>query len=134
MKLINLPHPPAKPLAEQIAESEMIRLNDLIENRINEHRAAFVRFWDGSVPPDDIIAGMGPAALIYLQAAAESAGHIARLAGIVGKSLDDALPPAFYQPRRQFIIDAAGGVTLSPPAEGYDAWGRPVPLTSDGLA
>jgi hypothetical protein len=132
MKLIDLPTPPAKPLAQQIADSELMRLNASLETRITDHRAAFSRFWDSPITPDALLEAMGPAALIYLQAASESAAHIARLAGIVGKSLDDALPPQFYQPRREFIIDPkTGRVALAPPAEGHDAWGRLIPPPVD---
>lgn len=123
MSFIALPEAPEKSAAEQIAESELIRLNVMLDERVALHRGCYSRFWDNpQATPDDILKAMdvqlreaGAPPTAWLQAASESAGHIARLAAIVGKSLDDLLPPESYQPRREFIINPqTGEVTLAP--------------------
>lgn len=117
-QLIPLPEPEALPAAESIAQSELARVNALLESRINSHKQRFAAFWaNPQASPDEILAAMGTNAVLWLQAASESAGHIARLAAIVGQTLDDFLPPEFYAPRRPFVIGQDGSVTLEPESE-----------------
>ena len=117
-QLIPLPEPEPLPAAQAIAQSELARVNQLLSDRTSAHKERFAAFWDNSqATPDEILAAMGTNAVLWLQAASESAGHIARLAAIVGKTLDDFLSPEFYVPRRAFVIGQDGSVTLEPEPE-----------------
>lgn len=125
--LIELPLAPVKPPAQQIAEHMLHKLNVTLAERVNDHKVFFRKFWDSPETPDEILTEMGAYAPVLLAAAGENLEHIARLAGIVGKTLHDFLTAEEYAPRRAFVI-GADGITLAPAAEGYDAWGRLIPV------
>lgn len=124
--LIELPIAPVKPPAQLIAEHMLHKLNATLAERVNDHKVFFRKFWDSEETPDALLIAMGAYAPVLLAAASENLEHISRLAGIVGKTLHDFLAPDEYAPRRAFII-APDGITLAPPADGYDAWGREIP-------
>lgn len=129
MDLIPLPPLPELPVVQTLARAELNHVNAALSRRIEEHRLRFAAFWrDYKHTPDDILEAMGPAAIIWLMAANESVGHISRLAGIVGKEVGDFLGEEDRVPPRAFIVGDAPGyvVTLAPPPEWQDAWGRPV--------
>lgn len=125
--LIDLPIATVKPPAQLIAEHMLHKLNATLAERVNDHRVFFRQFWASDETPDSILAEMGAYAPVLLAAAGENLNHIGRLAGIVGKTLFDFLTPEEYEPRRAFVI-GADGITLAPPADGYDAWGRLIPV------
>ena len=112
--------------AQTIAEAMIDIFNAELTRRIETHSRKYLAFWESAATPDDILAAMGPAAGIVLAAASENVDHIGRLAAIVGKTVDDFLSPEFWVPRRAFIEHEDGTVTLEPPAEGFDAWGKPI--------
>lgn len=124
--LIDLPLAPVKPPAQLIAEHMLHKLNATLAERVNDHKVFFRKFWDSPETPDDLLIAMGAYAPVLLAAASENLEHITRLAGIVGKTLHDFLTAEEYSPQRAFII-GENGITLAPPAEGYDAWGRLIP-------
>jgi hypothetical protein len=128
MNLFNLPDPPELPRDQLIAERLLARLNAEIGRRSEQHASDFHAFWDDSIcTPDEILEAMGDAAPLMLATASENLTGFARLAALVGKTLNDVISPADYMPRRQFIVDEeTGAVTLAPPADGFDAWGRPI--------
>lgn len=126
MNLIQLPTPPPKPAAQSIAEDLLAGLNAEMARRVEHHAREFAKFWDSPETPDVILAAMGPYAILMLQAATENLSNIGKLAAMVGLTLDDAISPQHYMPRREFIT-TDGVVTLAPPADGFDAWGRPLP-------
>lgn len=126
MNLIELPPPPVKPEAEQIAELMLHKLNATLAQRVHDHGMFFRTFWRGNATPDDILAAMGAHGAILLAAASENLEHISRLAAIVGKTLHDFISPADYTPPRAFVISQTG-ITLEPPATGFDAWGNAIP-------
>lgn len=124
--LIDLPIAPVKPAPQLIAESMLHKLNATLAQRIHDHRAFYRSFWDSPEIPDDILLAMGAYAPVLLAAASENLEHITRLAALVGKTLHDFIAPEDYAPRRAFVIGQS--ITLAPPAEGYDAWGRLIPV------
>jgi hypothetical protein len=125
MKLIDLPAPYVIPEVEQLAINELIFINSSLARRVEEHKMKYKAFWQNySHTPDSILAAMGTNASIWLAAAAESMDHIGRLAAIVGKTINDFIPPEMYVPPRAFIINPDFTVSLAPPAAGFDAWGR----------
>lgn len=123
--LIPLPDPTPIPAGEAIARSELIRINQSVDRRIQEHKERFEAFWSNSqATPDEILAGMGSNAIVWLMSAQESYRHLDNIAKLVGKDINAFLPPAYYAPRREFIIDKDYNVSLVPPAPGYDAYGN----------
>jgi hypothetical protein len=131
MNIITLPHPSPEPSATLIARSELGHLNASLARRVEEHSARYAAFWDANdATPDEILAAMGGGAIVWLACAAESVGHISRIAAIVGLSLTDFLPADRWQPRRGFVV-ADGRVTLEPPVDGCDPHGLLIPLPPD---
>lgn len=101
--------------AEIRAENLLLSVNAELASRVEAHKRAFSDFWDAEdTTPDEILAAMGPHAQLWLAAATESASHIARLAAIVGKTLDDFLLAEFYAPRRVFVMGSNGTISLEP--------------------
>jgi hypothetical protein len=114
--------------AAQIAEEMILQFNRQIDERLAVQRNQYRAFWDSPVPPDDILTEWGPRAAMMLAAASENVEHLGKLAAFLGKQLADLIPLSLILPRREFIVDhATGNVTLAPPADGHDAWGRPIP-------
>jgi hypothetical protein len=127
--LIPIPPLPAPPAIQLFANGELAHVNSALQRRIDEHKTRFGAFWRTyDYTPDDILINFGSNALVWLQAASESVDHINRLAELDGKTIADFMPSTDYVPPRDFIVDAQGGVTLAPPADGYDAWGRLIPV------
>ena len=127
--LIPIPPAPVVPAIESFAVNELAHVNASLARRIEEHTTRFGAFWRTyDFTPDAILLQFGSSAIIWLQAAAESVDHINRLAGIVGKTIADFMPSTDYVPPRAFVVAADGTVTLEPPADGYDAWGRLIPV------
>lgn len=125
MPLFPIPTPPIDPPAESIARSLLTHANRSLDERAAEHRARFHEFWDGPVPPADVAAGMGDLGAAYIAAATESVRHIATLAAIAGKTLDEVLPPADYAPRLPLVANDDGTLSVGTD-EDLDAWGRPI--------
>lgn len=131
MNLIPIAEPPQTPAAQAAATSLLAHVNAELARRVDYHAARYADFWDSQIRPDDILAAMGKQATIMLAAAAENVEHIARLAAIVGKQVTDFLPAEQWQPRRAFQPQPDGSATLAPPADGYDDWGRAIPVAAD---
>ena len=127
MSLFPLPTPPSDPPAKSIALSLLAHANRTLGEHITEHRARFHEFWDGPVTPAAIAAELGAYGSQYLAAAAESVRHIATLAAIAGKTLDDVLPASDYTPRLPLTANADGTVTVGT-VDGLDEWGRVIPV------
>lgn len=125
--LVDIPPPVQPPQSQVLARHLLFTLNTEIERRVDLHRRQFRLFWDSQTPPDDILADIGTNARVFLQSARINLASIDELAKLVGKTLTDAISPADFLPRREFIEAEDGSATLAPPAEGFDAWGRPIP-------
>lgn len=115
MELIPTTPPVLPSAAIQIAESEIKRINDLLNDRVATHRERYLAFWENpSATPDEILAALGAQAQLWLGAATESIAHLARLAALAGRTLDDLMAPEYYVPRRGFILGPDGSATLEP--------------------
>ena len=126
MQLIPQTTPETIPPAQQIAERMIHHINAELAHRVDFHAKGFRAFWDSPETPDAILAAMGQAAPLVLGASRENLRNIGTLAAMVGKTLDDFISPADYEPRREFVVAQDGTITLAPPAEGFDAWGRKI--------
>lgn len=125
--IIPLPDPLPPTPAQRSALSILAQVNSAAGQAVERHQRLYSAFWDAEATPDEILAEMGTNAATMLAAAAESARHLSSLAAIAGLSVDDLISPAFVEPRRAFQVNADGTATLAPPADGHDAWGRPLP-------
>jgi hypothetical protein len=125
--IIPLPDPLPPTPAQRSALSILAQVNSAAGQAVERHQKLYTAFWDAEAAPDEILAEMGKHAATMLAAAAESARHLSSLAAIAGLKLDDIISPAFIEPRRAFQVNADGTATLAPPADGHDAWGKPIP-------
>ena len=129
MDLITLPQPAPVPQAQTAATAILSNLNNTLRRRVADHIEGFHRFWDDpAATPDEIITAMGDTnAKLLLATSRENLRHLGTLAALVGKTLNDVLPPECYEPRRAFVEAEGQPLSLAAPAEGFDAWGNAVP-------
>lgn len=125
MNIINITPPPTRPEAEVIAEDLLASVNSELARRIENHTNAFHKFWDSAVTPDAIAAAMGDKGKLFIMSASQSLVDIGTIAAMVGKTLDDAISPEHYTPRREITFDG-DYIVLAAPADGFDDWGKPV--------
>ena len=125
MNIIDITPQASRPEAELIAEDLLACVNSELGRRIENHTISFHKFWDSSETPDAIAAAMGDKGKLFIMTASQSLNDIGTLAAMVGKTLDDAISPEHYVPRRE-ITFVGETIVLAPPAEGFDAWGKPV--------
>ena len=145
MNLYQLPTPEPRPSAEQKAEAMMVYLQSHAQTRFAYHVRAFQEFWDSPETPDELLealnklildlpgGGKSPASAILLGFAGENLEHLTKMAGAIGLTLTDFIPKELFMPRRQFIPNPDGTISLAPPAEGYDAWGRLIPVIEEEI-
>ena len=136
MNLYTLPTPTPRPSSEQKAEAMMVYLQSHAQTRFDYHVRAFKEFWESPESPDELINALNqliltlpndrqvPASAILLGFAGENIEHLTKLAAALGRTLQDFIPEEYWTPRRAFIPNPDGTVSLAPPTEGYDAWGR----------
>jgi len=129
MNIIPIPQPPPPTPAKSAALSILAHVNAAAGQAVARQIELYGKFWNHpQATPDEILAEMGPLAVHMLSAAEESVRHLTSLATIAGLELADIISLDFILPRREFLIGEDGTVTLAPPAEGHDAWGRPLPV------
>jgi hypothetical protein len=125
MNIIEITPPTSRPEAELIAEDLLACVNSELGRRIENHTISFHKFWDSSETPDAIAAAMGDKGKLFIMSASQSLVDIGTLAAMVGKTLDDAILPENYAPRRKISFNG-DTIVLASPAEGFDAWGKPI--------
>lgn len=126
MSLFQTTPPASRPAIEIEVEDFLATTESMLARRVEDHKTLYHRFWDSPHTPDALLAEMGANALPMLLAARENLESIERLAILGGEVLTDYIPASSCEPRRDFLVAENGTVTLSPPAEGFDAWGDPV--------
>jgi hypothetical protein len=120
--------PPEPSRASVVAASMMQSANQQLNLRVGVQRNLYDAFWnDSTVTPDAILAELGSGAQQFVAVASENVEHITTLASFFGKTLADFVPTESWEPRRAFVPGDNGTVTLAAPAEGFDAWGKPIP-------
>lgn len=111
--------------AEDIAQSALRRADNMLAEMREWQITAYHEFWDSTATPDAILAKMGASALPWLQAAGTFVGGLVTLANVAGSPLSAEWVAEHVTPRRAFVVNGQTGVvTLEPPADGFDAWGR----------
>lgn len=126
---IYIPPPdPEIPEADLIAKDLLMSLPTANAQMIEIHRSGFFKVWrNPRVTPDEILAALGTNGTRLLAAAQVSVTNLNAIAGITGHTIDDIMPREWWYPPREFIQHPDGTVTLAQPAEGFDAWGNPIP-------
>lgn len=122
----NLPPPPQEPDRVLVARHLKASINVELQRRIENHYAGYRSFWDAPCTPDEVLAELGTDARAVIEASRANLRNLHELALLVGKTLLDFMPAENWMPRREFILNADGSATLAPPAEGFDAWGKPI--------
>jgi len=127
MNIIPLPQPVPPTPAERGALSILAHVNSAAAQAVERQKLLYGMFWDAEATPDELLVEMGDNAPRMLAAAGESVRHLTSLAEIAGVQLPELIDLAYVLPRREFVV-TDGVVTLTPPAEGHDLWGRPIPI------
>ena len=131
MNIIQLPPPPAPETKARLTARDIAASVEVeFQRRLQEHSRIFGILWKSADTPDDILAElneMGVAGSV-LQFARTNVEQIAAIAASVGISLTDVLPPSGYIPPRAFVVHEDGTVTLAPAEDGYDDWGKLIPV------
>lgn len=126
MQLVTLPQPSTKPVAELVAEELLAGMNAELSRRIEHHTHEYLKFWNASATPDAIAEALGDNGKLLVDASRENLRNIGTLAAMVGKTLDDFIPPQHYAARRSISFEGQR-IVLDAPKPGHDAWGRVIP-------
>lgn len=98
-----------------MAESLVATLNTELAHRVTVHKQAYDVLWkDSRATPEDILAALGTNARLLFAVSVENKNHLSRCAQLVGKTLDDFLPPEYQTTPRGLVIHDDGRVTLEP--------------------
>jgi hypothetical protein len=128
MNLFTVPQPAPIPYPQTVATAILANLNLTLQARVVNHVENYRAFWcDPLVTPDELLVAIGDDnARLFLAASRENLRHIAGLAELAGRTLNDLIPPAFYEPRRAFVEVEGQPLSITPPADGFDAWGNAI--------
>lgn len=123
------PTPPETPKDVQVATGLLAGVNQELQRRVQIHIQNFDYLWnrgEGEPTADQIIAAMGTNAAKFFALASLSANQIDEAAKLVGKTIDDFIPPSKYVPPATVIPNADGTVTLQWPAPPPDPANPPI--------
>jgi len=125
MHLIPTTPPPAREAQDDIADEFCTQINAEFGRRIEEHKRLWAVLWlNPSATPAQIVAALGPRAAGIFAASRANVQHLAACAALAGGDLASIGLADFVQPPLEVTIHPDGTVTLAPPADGFDAWGR----------
>ena len=111
-----LTHPPqpADPAARAAVRTIFQEVSYELQRRIALHQNLFQKVWHSTdYTPQQFFDECGPQGAKFLAIAGANVEHIAALAVIDGKTLNDLMDPAEYVPPVSYIINQDGSVTLS---------------------
>jgi hypothetical protein len=121
-EIFPFPTPTPTPKEVQVANGLLLAMNQELQHRINIHTQNFEYLWkrgEGEPTADQILSAMGSSAGTFILVARESLEHLATLAALVGKTLNDFISPANYEPPAEITVNPDGTVELvwpEPPA------------------
>ena len=104
---------------EKVVDLCLIDAEKLFNEMLGVHRRCFRRVWESAQTPDEVLAGFGRRGTGFLSMSWQVVQMLLTVK-------PDSLTESQYMPRRVIIYNEDGSVTLEPPPEGYDAWGRPI--------
>lgn len=116
--LFPFPEPTPPPKEVQVANGLLLAMNQELQRRVQIHAQNFQYLWnrgEGEPTADQIVSAMGTNAGLFFALSRLSAEQIATAAQLVGKTLDDFLSPADYEPPATVVINPDGTVTLEWP-------------------
>lgn len=99
--------------AKILADYLLQNINNELDRRVSLHRDSFYMFWyskDSS--PQQLCDAMGTNAKLFFEVASANVAHIANVAEIAGKSLNNFLTPEQYTPPKPVFYNADGTVTI----------------------
>lgn len=100
-------------VANEIALNLLRDINNEAIRRAGLHRDSFNAFWHSTeAAPQQICQQMGPQAALFFAIAGANVQHIAVVAAIAGKTLDDFLQPSEYVPPKTVTINPDGTATI----------------------
>ena len=112
-----LTHPPqpADPAARAAVRTIFQEVSYELQRRIALHQNLFQKVWGQSneYTPQEFFDECGPQGEKFLAIAGANVEHIASLAVIDGKTLNDLIDPSEYVPPVSYSINQDGSVTLS---------------------
>lgn len=104
---------PERNIANEIAINLLRDINNEAARRAGSHRDSFNAFWQSTeATPQQICQQMGPQAALFFAIASANVQHIAAVAVIAGKTLDDFLQPSEYVPPKTVTINPDGTATI----------------------
>lgn len=113
-----------KTRAEKVVDEILNGIEISTRQLVKTHREGFRRVWEDQLTPDEVVAQMGTRAVGIMS----SSWALVQLLLTIDPNI---MQPAQFMPRRGLTMNQDGTVTLAPPPDGYDAWGRPLPPPVD---
>ena len=117
MTIIEPPPPPEETPAERAVRESFSETAEEKERRIAFHQRTFQRVWgeNNGYTPAQFFAAAGPQGVRFMQIGGASKDHLAALAAIEGKTLDDYLSPEEYDPPLPYTAHPDGTITIDEP-------------------
>lgn len=113
-----------KTRAEKVVDEILNGIEISTRQLVKTHREGFRRVWEDQLTPDEVVAQMGARAVGIMS----SSWALVQLLLTIDQNI---MQPAQYMPRRGLNFNPDGTVTLDPPPDGHDAWGRLIALPPD---
>ncbi len=112
--MLTPPPPPADPAAQVAARTIFQEVSYELQRRIALHQNLFQKVWHSTdYTPQQFFDECGAQGAKFLAIAGANVEHIASLAVIDGKTLNDLIDPSEYVPPVSYSINQDGSVTLS---------------------
>ncbi len=113
-----------KTRAEKVVDEILAGIEKSARELVKTHREGFRRVWEDQLTPDEVVAQMGNRAGAIMA----SSWALVQLLLTIDPNI---MSESQYMPRRGLTFNPDGTVTLAPPPDGYDAWGRQIPPPPD---
>ena len=112
--MLTPPPPPADPAAQVAARTIFQEVSYELQRRIALHQNLFQKVWHSTdYTPQQFFDECGAQGAKFLAIAGANVEHIASLAVIDGKTLNDLIDPSEYTPPVSYSINQDGTITLS---------------------
>lgn len=113
--MLTPPAPPADPAARVAVRIIFQEVSYELQRRIALHQNLFQKVWHSNeYTPQEFFDECGAQGAKFLAIAGANVEHIAALAVIDGKTINDLIDPSEYVPPQSYTINPDGSVTLNP--------------------